>query len=320
MLMEQDTKSSDPKYFNIQMAAELSGLSAHTIRAWEKRYQALTPERAENGRRLYSNREVERLTVLSQLTRLGSSIGQIARLPDEELNEIYLKLSQSKDRQQKNSLVQAPIDLEQSLFRLLDALKSYRMDLISAELEQLKQTVSPREIVFNIYIPMFTEVEKLKKQNILGQAQLQALEAVMKFHAGNIIYSYYEKKVKSRSKVALTSLEGDHQSSALLLSTLLCCHHHMNFFYLNNSLPTHSIIEAAKAIETTILILSVEESHISRPDFTQTINHLSTQLGEKIKIWLVSKNSGENIFTGQWKNVEYLKDLETLDQHLGKLV
>ena len=88
--MEQDTKSSDPKYFNIQMAAELSGLSAHTIRAWEKRYQALTPERAENGRRLYSNREVERLTVLSQLTRLGSSIGQIARLPDEELNEIYL--------------------------------------------------------------------------------------------------------------------------------------------------------------------------------------------------------------------------------------
>ncbi|MFP5490687.1 MAG: MerR family transcriptional regulator [Bacteriovoracia bacterium] len=77
------------KYFNIQMAAQISGLSTHTIRAWEKRYGALRPDRTETGRRQYSTEEIERLTLLSQLTNLGNSIGQIARLPDGELKEIY---------------------------------------------------------------------------------------------------------------------------------------------------------------------------------------------------------------------------------------
>ena len=79
------------------MAAQISGLSTHTIRAWEKRYGALRPDRTETGRRQYSTEEIERLTLLSQLTNLGNSIGQIARLPDPELKEIYQKLTHSRE-------------------------------------------------------------------------------------------------------------------------------------------------------------------------------------------------------------------------------
>jgi hypothetical protein len=53
-----DVGNKDEKKFNIQLAAQMTGLTAHTIRAWEKRYQALSPERTNNGRRLYSSRSI----------------------------------------------------------------------------------------------------------------------------------------------------------------------------------------------------------------------------------------------------------------------
>lgn len=72
----------------IQIAADRSGLSAHVIRIWEKRYNAVAPERTASNRRLYSDEDVERLRLLRQLTELGQSIGYIAKLPTAKLRAL----------------------------------------------------------------------------------------------------------------------------------------------------------------------------------------------------------------------------------------
>jgi len=51
--------------YNIHIASQLSGVAAATIRAWEKRYKALVPDRADNGHRLYSDIDIEKLTIAS---------------------------------------------------------------------------------------------------------------------------------------------------------------------------------------------------------------------------------------------------------------
>ena len=51
------------QYFNIQIASQLSDVAAATIRAWEKRYTAVVPSRAENGHRLYSETDIEKLSM-----------------------------------------------------------------------------------------------------------------------------------------------------------------------------------------------------------------------------------------------------------------
>ena len=53
--------------YNIQIASKLSGVGTHTLRAWEKRYGAVIPMRNESGRRLYSDDDVEKLRLLSEL-------------------------------------------------------------------------------------------------------------------------------------------------------------------------------------------------------------------------------------------------------------
>ena len=72
----------------INVAARRSGLTAHVIRAWERRYQAITPNRSTTARRLYSDWEVQRLVLLRQAVDLGHRIGEVANLPMEELHAL----------------------------------------------------------------------------------------------------------------------------------------------------------------------------------------------------------------------------------------
>lgn len=73
---------------SIKFAARKSGLTTHVIRVWEKRYDAVSPNRTDTNRRLYSEAEIERLTLLRAATHGGHSIGNIARLSLEKLKEL----------------------------------------------------------------------------------------------------------------------------------------------------------------------------------------------------------------------------------------
>lgn len=79
-------EDSDGQY-GIGAAARLSGLSVHTIRIWERRYQAVLAQRSPNGRRFYLPGDVERLCLLKQLTDANLSIGTIAKLSTDQLKE-----------------------------------------------------------------------------------------------------------------------------------------------------------------------------------------------------------------------------------------
>jgi DNA-binding transcriptional MerR regulator len=64
-----------------------TGLTAARIRMWEKRYGAVEPKRSGTGRRLYSREDLERLSLLRQLTDAGYSIGGIGGWSLDQLRE-----------------------------------------------------------------------------------------------------------------------------------------------------------------------------------------------------------------------------------------
>jgi DNA-binding transcriptional MerR regulator len=70
------------------VAARLAGLSAETLRVWERRYDLSDTERSTSGQRLYSAEQVRRLGLLKQLVDQGHAIGVLAKLPIEQLQEL----------------------------------------------------------------------------------------------------------------------------------------------------------------------------------------------------------------------------------------
>ncbi len=72
----------------ISTVVKRSGVKADLIRAWERRYQAVSPTRTEGGHRVYSDNDIVRLKLLNQATDEGHSISQIANLSLEALQKL----------------------------------------------------------------------------------------------------------------------------------------------------------------------------------------------------------------------------------------
>ena len=82
-------------HYAIQAVVRRTGLSAPRIRVWERRYRAIAPERTPAGRRLYSEAEMERLTLLRDALRAGHRIGQIAALSLAQLKKLGVEMPPS---------------------------------------------------------------------------------------------------------------------------------------------------------------------------------------------------------------------------------
>jgi AAA family ATP:ADP antiporter len=89
------------------VVARRTGLSAHVIRIWEKRYGAVEPERTGTNRRLYSDEQIERLSLLRDLTQAGHRIGHVAKLPTEKLRQLA-KESDADDGRARRVMAAAP--------------------------------------------------------------------------------------------------------------------------------------------------------------------------------------------------------------------
>ncbi|NJN64575.1 MAG: MerR family transcriptional regulator, partial [Acidobacteria bacterium] len=74
-----------PDEYRIGAVARLTGISTDTIRAWERRYNLISPTRTDSGLRVYSLDDIERLLLVKKLKDRGESVGDVARLPLEDL-------------------------------------------------------------------------------------------------------------------------------------------------------------------------------------------------------------------------------------------
>jgi DNA-binding transcriptional MerR regulator/methylmalonyl-CoA mutase cobalamin-binding subunit len=72
----------------IRVVTARTGLSPDVLRVWERRHGVVTPARSEGGQRLYSDADVELLTLLRQATAAGRTISQVAGLPAGELRAL----------------------------------------------------------------------------------------------------------------------------------------------------------------------------------------------------------------------------------------
>ncbi|HAB81264.1 MAG TPA: MerR family transcriptional regulator, partial [Flavobacteriaceae bacterium] len=93
------------KTFSIKDLENLSGIKAHTIRIWEKRYNLLSPERTQTNIRLYSLLSLQKLLNITLLYENGLKISRIAQLKNDE---IPLKVREIIDEKSiKNNMMHA---------------------------------------------------------------------------------------------------------------------------------------------------------------------------------------------------------------------
>jgi DNA-binding transcriptional MerR regulator len=114
-------------FYTIKDLEDFSGIKAHTIRIWEKRYKILAPTRTETNIRKYSESELKKILNVAYLNSRGLKISKIALLDDDKLTQRVITESSSNDEADKNfhpgKLLMAAIRFSENLFN--EALDPY---------------------------------------------------------------------------------------------------------------------------------------------------------------------------------------------------
>lgn len=307
--------------FSIQFVSQVTGINAHTLRAWEKRYQAVVPSRNDKGKRLYSDADIARLKKIIFLVSMGSSISDIAKLDDERLAELESQYDKKTPSQVSALKKPAPqIDINSTLQNLVMALNGYKLDIISHELAKVKESLGPRDFALSILSPLLAEVGDLVENKMLSIAQEHSLSAIIKFHVGHMLYKHMEEADKVDINIIISAPEGELHEFGIMISALLCCHYNLKFFYLGPNMPADSLAEACNQIGAEIVIIGVSRVYDSHPGgaLDEYVNSLNGALDDKTKLWVGGVGKAST-FLDQ-TNITVIPTLSTLDHKLSQIL
>jgi len=154
--------------YPIRYAARASGVKPHVIRTWERRYQAVVPERTDTNRRLYSEEDVRRLRLLKTAVDAGHSISQIAGLETGALVEIVdrsLPPVESAETRSPDVPAEAAGVVEEA-FEAVVALDSRRLERV---LEQAAVKLTRPVLLQGVILPLF---ERIGEQWAAGRVKI----------------------------------------------------------------------------------------------------------------------------------------------------
>lgn len=243
------------------MASQLSGLRSATIRAWEKRYQVVTPERAENKHRLYSELDIEKLTLLAQLTELGQNIGKIAKLDFEELKRVYQTVMKKPYEQRDFSgASKDKLNFDKTLANLSLAISNFKLDIIFHELTKIKHILTIEEIALSTLPFIFEMIDKKLNKGDITKGGVKILEHLIQQHFASLLLQNDQKSLEKAFIIA--SSFPTYSQRNLLIAELLFTAHQRPYLTTGYLSPKELALVMIN-LKISSLFLYVQEYHLT---------------------------------------------------------
>lgn len=133
--------------FSIKDLENLSGIKAHTIRIWEKRYNLLIPERTDTNIRTYNLRNLQKLMNISFLNSNGYKVSKIAALDEFQIASKVKEISYQGNTEIHHAF---------NAFKL--AMLNFDQVLFYNTYNSLLEEKSFREIFYDLFIPIIQDI------------------------------------------------------------------------------------------------------------------------------------------------------------------
>lgn len=154
--------------FTIKNLEHLSGIKAHTIRIWEKRYNLFEPQRTDTNIRMYDLENLQKLLNVTLLYNNGFKISKIAKLSTQEVTENVHNLTINKTAD----------DWSIGLFKL--SMINFDQRLFTKTFNELIEQFSFREIFKNVFIPLMNELGVLWQTNSISPSHEHFITSLVK--------------------------------------------------------------------------------------------------------------------------------------------
>lgn len=280
-------KPSDGKRFSMKVVSNRTGLSAHVIRAWERRYGAISPGRDTNNRRFYSESDIERLSMLKLATDAGFPIGQIANYSEDELKEILDKLNvielpvNSQTQTAPAGKLSSVTSFEQYIESFIAATEQMDSKALESIMVRAETEFGINSLLENVIIPLLAQIGEMWRKGELRIANEHMASHVIRTYLGSILGSHNTNPA-APSIVVSTPIDQWHDLGSLI-TAVIASTEGWNVQYLGSSLPAEEIAGAARYSGSNVVALSLIYPS-GDPVVIQELKKLRRSLGDSVRI------------------------------------
>jgi len=286
--------------YSIKDLEILTGIKAHTIRIWEKRYGLVAPSRTQTNIRLYSDEDMRLLLNVSLLNKNGFKISTIKCMSTEEVHQNVLLLDNS----------QATNDLH--INKLIVAMMSFDEKQFEKVLDECISIYSFDYIIDSIMLAFFRKIGI--------QWQVGEISPAKEHFVSNI---FRQKVITATEKISLTNEEaktfllflpqGETHEIALLFIRYILRKLGHQVVYLGQNVPISSLQEVlnSKSVDYLITSISAPISEDAFLTFIDEINQLKS-----IKLTMIGGNLNEQQRSNLSSSFKFFNSIERINAFL----
>lgn len=266
-------RSEPPAEVRLPMRAvvRLTGLSADTVRAWERRHAAIVPARTEGRARRYTQAEVRRLTLLRDAVRRGHGIGELAQLGDEILSQLGRA---------------EPTGAEAALAALrtevLEAALRFDARAVELALARAAASLPVRVLALELLVPILHEVGdrwhagalSIAHEHMVTQQVRALVDSLVRAHA----------VAPGAPRIVLAAPAGHLHDVGLLVAALFAAQRGLQPIVLGANLPLAELRGALGRLRAAVVVIAVARD-LTAAEASAVPAEIAS-LAERHEVWL----------------------------------
>ena len=297
--------------YNISFISNACGVKPHTIRTWEKRYNAFSPERTDGGQRIYSEDDLTKGRLIVSLLEQGHSI---SRLAGKSLQDLRTLMFDEKIESLQSNKMLTSVGIK----KLLTHLSNFDLSQISSEMVRLRLSIGAKEFIFKVLIPIIQAVGRMYLDGKYSVTQEHIISTIIRYQLSQINLPDSENSTDS---IIIATPEGNLHELPILIADILCQLNRISTYYLGASHPAVCLSEAVNELKSKTIVLGVVSS--DKSDYEKNIisflNLMDKNLTHKLKVIL---GGGWRLNFPEFNNIEdilLVNGFEDFDYVLTKI-
>lgn len=264
--------------FSIKDLENLSGIKAHTIRIWEKRYDILQPMRTDTNIRLYDLASLQKLLNITLLHDYGYKISKIATYPQEKIPSLVREIISTKNA--KNHAISA--------FKM--AMMNFDQELFFNTYNWLIAEKSFKEIFHQVFIPLMNELGLLWQSDTITPAHEHFVSYLIK---QKLLVNTEKLQVLKQTKfdkvfVLSLPLNEIHELGLMYLNYEILLNGYKTI-YLGESMPIENLKDLKKHFNSIVFVsyMTVQPERDSVNDYVAKMTH--ELVDDNTELWLTGR-------------------------------
>lgn len=250
--------NDDLGQYLISTVSKRSGVKSDLVRAWERRYQAVTPTRTAGGHRVYNDQDIARLKLLHKATTNGHSISLIAlfslsdlkTLLKEECDTSPTPLPQALNSKRNQSHI-----TEDYIEKCYAAVLAFDAKLLETHFENAIVELGTETFIEHLLTPLLSQIGKSWTEGELRPVHEHMASSVIR--SLTYILRNNSTSPANAPRMVVTTPMGQLHELGAMLAAIMAEFSGWQVTYLGADLPAEEIAIAVKYVDAKALTLSL---------------------------------------------------------------